>query len=594
MTVTGVSGGSMRSTGPTPALWPPPESMRPTLIGSHYMVSAGHPLVAEVGARAFEQGANAIDAGVAAGIAANVVQVDMCNFGGVAPILVRVAGQQDVWSVAGLGHWGSAATVEAHRERHRGDMPAGGPCAIVPGAPAAWVAALRRFGTWGFAEAAAFAVELAGEGFPLDLRLAESLEICGGAFSRWESSRSIYWPQGRPPRTGERLVQADLAGLLKRIGEAERDAARGGASREEALDAAHRAFYEGEVARRIVEFVTEDGGWMTLEDLARFEAEVEPTVSCEYGGWSVAVTGPWTQGPALLQALRILERVDLVAFGHNSADYLHVLTEAIKLAFSDRERFYGDPRRVEVPLEWLLSDQRADELRARIGMRSSLPNLPTLPDAASVHLTSARRPDTTCVCTADALGNAFSAALSDTLDGAPIVSPLGILVSPRGVQSRLDPRHPARVAPHRRPRLTPAPALATRGAGSGRDALIWPLASPGGDVIVQAVLQAFLNVVHFDMTAQQAVEAPRVACFSYPDSFFPHVEVEDRVCVEGRIGAATENELRRRGHEVVRWPAFEFDAGAVSLVFELESAPDGARVLAAGADPRRSSYAQGR
>jgi gamma-glutamyltranspeptidase / glutathione hydrolase len=589
--MTGVPGGGMRSTGPTPELWPPAESMRPTLVGSRYMVCAGHPLVAGVAARVFERGGNAVDAGVAAGIAANVVQADMCNFGGVAPLLVRAAGEDGVWSVAGLGEWGTGATVEAHRKRHGGDMPAGGPCAITPAAPAAWIAALDRFGSWSFADAAASAIEFGREGFPIDRRIAESLEISGRTFAQWDSTRSVYWPAGRPPRTGERLDQPELAALLERMAAAE----RGGATRAAGLDAARRAFYEGEVAQRIVHFVADTGGWMTLDDLAGFEAEIEPAVSAEYAGWSVAVNGAWTQGPALLQGLRILDRFDVGALEHNGADYIHLLAEAIKLSFSDRERFYGDPRHVDVPIEWLLSDERASELAECIDMSRALPNLPTLGRAAAGGATpQGRRLDTTYLCTVDAEGNAFSASMSDTLDGAPLVPGLGIMVSPRGVQSRLDPDHPARVAPGRRPRLTPAPALATRRVEGAADLLLWPFGCPGGDVILQGMLQAFFNVVHFEMTPQQAVEAPRVGCFSYPDSFFPNVEVAGRVSVEEEIGEPVRDELRARGHDVVDWPALEFDAGGVSLVLDLAPPREGRRVLAAGADPRRSCYALGR
>ena len=377
----------MRSDGPTPALWPPPESLRPTLVGSRFAVSAGHPLVADVAVRVLHAGGNAVDAGVAGGLAANVVQSDMCNFGGVAPLLVRAAGDEVVHSVAGLGTWGTGATVEAYRERYGAAMPPGGPCAIVPGAPAAWIAALKRFGTWSFADVAAPAIAYAREGFPLDLRLAQSLEVMGPAFASWPSSRSIYWPADRPPRTGELLVQDDLGRLLERLAAAET-----GATRADALTNVHKAFYEGEVAERIVRWVVEDGGWMILDDLARFEAEITPAVSTRYGGWEINVTDTWTQGPALLQMLNILGGIDVAALGHNSADYLHVLAEVMRLAFADRERYYGDPRQVDVPLDWLLSEAHADDLRAQIRptyrgpkSRTSVPataGVPTPPTSA--------------------------------------------------------------------------------------------------------------------------------------------------------------------------------------------------------------------
>jgi gamma-glutamyltranspeptidase/glutathione hydrolase len=572
----------MRSPNPTPELWSPPESMRPTVVGGRSVVSAGHPLVADVAMRVFAAGGNAIDAGVAGGLAANVVQSDMCNFGGVAPVLVRGAGDDTVHSVAGLGTWGTGATAEAHVARHGGDMPAGGPCAVVPAAPAAWIAALKRFGTWSFADVAAPAIELALEGFALDLRLAESLQITGGTFGAWPSTRQVYWPEGRAPREGEWLVQEDLGRLLQRLADAER-----GATRADALDRVHREFYESEVADVLVRWVTEGGGWMTREDLAGFQAEIEPAVCASYRGWDVYVTDTWTQGPALLQALNILGGFDLSALGHNSADYLHTLAEAVKLAFADRERFYGDPRHVDVPLDWLLSQDRATELRDQIRPDRVLPT----PIAAG---SGSARADTTYLCTADAAGNAFSATVSDTIDGAPIVPGLGIMVSPRGVQSRLDPAHPAGIAPGKRPRLTPAPGLATRREAGADDLMVWPFGCPGGDVILQAMLQTLVNSIDFGMTPQQAVEAPRASCFSFPGSFFPHAHVSGRISIEDRIEQSVRTELGRRGHEIVTWPGWEFDAGGVCHVRDIVPPHDGRRALGAGADPRRICYAQGR
>lgn len=586
-------GGGMRSTGPTADLWPPPESLRPTVIGDQWMISAGHPLTAAVGASVFEQGGTAIDAGVAAGIASSVVQPDMCNLGGVAPLLVKVEGEDEVWSIAGLGPWGADATLEEHLDRYGGEMPAGGGSAIVPAAAAAWTEALRRFGTWSFEAASKQAAGLAREGFPIDRRLAESLEICSSAFMQWPSSREIYAPDGIPLVFGRRLVQTDLGRLLERMATAERSASKAGASRDAALRAANRAFYEGEVAERIARFVGEGGGWMTTADLASFEAEVEPAVRSDYRGWSVAVNDTWCQGPALLQALAVLDQFDLGALGHNTPDYLHVLAEAIKLSFSDRERYYGDPRHVDVPLDELLSESHARKLASMIKMTSALPNLPTLARSRPGPTTGGRHLDTTYLCAADARGNAISATMSDTLDGGPVVPGLGIVVSPRGVQSRLDPTHPAVLAPGKRPRLTPAPALALRPEAEGPDR-VWPFGCPGGDVILQGMLQSFLNVVHFEMTPQEAVEAPRIGAFSYPDSFFPHVEVERQISIEARIDRSVCKDLSRRGHQVVRWPEWEFDAGGVSMICDTRPRDLDHPVLAGAADPRRSCYAIGR
>lgn len=571
-------GGGMRAEGPTPEAFPPPESLRPTLVGEHYMVAAGHPLVAHVAAQVFERGGNAVDAGVAAGLASNVVQADQCNLGGVAPIVVKPAGDDVVHSVAGLGWWGAAASIDAFRDRFGDDMPLGPPVGVVPAALSAWVRALQRFGTWTFADCARSAIELARDGFAIDQRLASSLEIMGGGFCQWEASKAVYWPHGRAPQTGDHLVQAALGELLQRLADAET-----GPTREAALDAVHDAFYTGDIAATIARHAAEHDGWLTTDDLAGFDAEIEPAVGRRVGDWTVWTPTTWCQGPALLQALAILAGDDLAALGHNSAEYIHLVAEATKLAFYDREHHYGDPRHVDVALDRLLSDERAAQLRAVIDAERAVPGL------GAGGAAYAGRFDTTYLCTIDAEGNAFSAMPSDTIDGGPIIPELGIFISPRGVQSRLDPGHPAALAPGKRPRLTPAPGMAV--AADGR---VLAFGCPGGDVILQGMLQAFLNLTVFGMTPQQAVEAPRFAAFAWPDSFYPHGEVPARVSLEGRIGDDVADALSRWGHDVHRWPDFEFDAGAVSMVLDLRPPDAGRRVLAAGADPRRINYASGR
>ncbi|UCC74429.1 MAG: gamma-glutamyltransferase [Gemmatimonadota bacterium] len=576
------TGGMRNFDSPTPDVFPPPESMRPTLVGEHYMISAGHPLVAHIAAQVLERGGSAIDAGVAGGIACNVIQVDMANFGGVAPILVRQAGSDEVWSISGVGSWGRKVSLETFVERFGDDMPLGAPVAVVPAAPDAWIAALRRFGSWSFAEVAAPSIAYARDGFPLDFRTATALEIFGSGFGDWESSRRVYWPENRPPVTGERLCQPDLAALLETMAAAER-----GVNRDEALENVRQAFYRGEVAEQIVRFNQQGGGWLTLEDLAEFRCEVAPAPYVDYHGYRVHTTGPYSQGPAMLQALAILAGFDLSAMEHNSAAYLHTLAESLKLAFSDRERYYGDPNFVEVDLEHLLSKEHADDLRSYIRADAALPDLPTVTGPAR------KRFDTTYLCVIDRDGNAFSAMPSDTLDGGPIVPGLGIITSPRGVQSRLDSKHPSAIAPGKRPRLTPSPAIAVR-PGEGADAMVMPFGCPGGDVILQAMLQAFLNTVHFEMLPQQAVEAPRVAAFSFPDSFYPHVHIPGRLSVERRIPERVRADLEARGHKIHLWPEYEFDAGGVSLAGDLKPPSASGRVLAAGADPRRVNYAWGK
>jgi gamma-glutamyltranspeptidase / glutathione hydrolase len=571
------TGGMRNFVSPTPSVFPPPESMRPTLIGSQYMISAGHPLVAHIAAEVLEKGGTAIDAGVAAGLASNVIQVDMCNFGGVAPTLIRQAGSDMVWSISGVGYWGRKVTIEKFSERYGNDMPLGAAVGVVPAAPDVWLTALERFGTWSFKDVVAPAIRYAEEGFPLDFRTATALEILGRGFSKWESSRTIYHPQGRPPKLGERIVQKDLARLLKTLVNAEQ-----GTDRATALDNVRKAFYQGDSAEQLVRFNEQEGGWLTQEDLAEFRCDVEPAPSYTYQGYAVHTTNMFSQGPVILQTLSVLEHFDLASFGHNSADYIHLLVEAMKLAFSDRERFYSDPNFTEVSLDHLLSSLHIKNLRKK--MRGTK----ALPDLASAQFQGQARSDTTYLCIIDKAGNAFSSMPSDTLDGAPIVPGLGIITSPRGVQSRLDPNHPASLQAGKRPRLTPAPALALKGEQ------VMAFGCPGGDVIVQSMLQAFLNIVHFEMLPQQAVEAARVATFAFPGSFFPNVHIPGLLNVEARVPESVRSNLAQRGHNVRVWPEYEFDAGGVSLVCDLQAPTKESRVLAGAADPRRTNYAWGK
>jgi gamma-glutamyltranspeptidase / glutathione hydrolase len=580
----GEGGGGMRSQGPTPGVFPPPVSMRPTVCGERHVVSAGHPLVAQVALEAFEAGATAIDAGVAAGLAAAVVQADMCNLGGIAPIVVRSGGGDVVHSVAGVGWWGARASLDAFRTRFGDQMPLGPPVGVVPAAVSAYVRVLQRFGTWTFSRCAAWAIALAREGFALDDRLAAGYRIMGGGCQQWPQSLAIYWPHERPPQAGDRLVQEALGRTLERLCEAE----RGTGERGRGLDSVHDAFYRGEIAEIIARFSADHGGWLSTEDLAGFEAEIEPALSTWFRDWEVFTPTTWCQGPALLQALGILGLEPIEELGHNSGEYVHLVAEAIKLAFVDRERYYGDPRFVDVPLGRLLSARHADELRAEIDPSNAHPGVGATRGTASGRL------DTTYVCTIDADGNVFSAMPSDTLDGSPIIPELGLMISPRGVQSRLEADHPATLAPGKRPRITPSPAIALRSrADSASDREVMALGCPGGDVILQAMLQGFLNVTAFGMTPQEAVEAPRFAAFAWPDSFYPHREVPARVSLEGRFDEDVVEHLRARGHDVVRWPDFEFDAGGLAIAMDA-AVPSSHRFLAAGADPRRIGYALGR
>ena len=551
--------------GLVPGTYPPPATSRPQLVGENFAVVAGHPLVSMVAMSIFEAGGNAVDAGVAAGIASNVIQVDMANFGGIAPILLREAGSDRCVSIAGVGRWSESVSLDALVTRHGGHLPLGGAPCIVPGAPAGWLSALSRAGTMSFAEVAEPALAYARSGFLLDQGLALSLEICSRGFDQWPSSVEVYRPGNRALQVGDRLVQPALANTLERLMEAEK---RSRGSREQRIRAAHDEFYSGDIAQIISSAVEENGGFLTVDDFARFEAEAASAPSLLVDGWRVHATPSWSQGPVALQILGIMMR---------TPGTWHHLIEATTRAFCDREDFLAAPDAMDKDIQELLADDYLDSLAHEITDEAT----PGRTSAAAIP--GASLGSTTSIVTMDASGCTFAASPSDTLDGGPIIPELGILCSPRGVQSRLSSSHPNRVRPGGRPVVTPAPVIATRGDES------WALACPGGDVIVQAVAQVMWRVMTTGASLQEAVEAPRFASFSVPSAFHPHPSADRLVYAEGRIAESERESLRAQGHHVDVWPDFEFDAGSVQTI---RSAPNthGERVLIAGADPRRLAY----
>ncbi|MFT4084173.1 MAG: gamma-glutamyltransferase, partial [Nocardioides sp.] len=369
---------------------------------------------------------------------------------------------------------------------------------------------------------------------------------------------------------------------LRRLAEAAERATAAGADREAAIDAAHAEFYTGDIAGRIVDFVTGHGGTLGRADLAGFRAEVAPAPYVGFGDWRVHVTPTWSQGPIIAQTLGILERRGIRSVPADTVGYVHEVVEALKLAFSERERCYGDPRFTGVEVDDLLGEARLSELAKMVG-EFALPNLPTVEQAGP------RLPSTTAIVAVDGDGNAFSSSPSDTIDGGPIIPELGLLCSPRGVQSRLVPGHPNALRPGGRPCVTPAAVIALCAERDG----VWAAACPGGDVIVQAIVQAMLRIDVHRQTPQAAVEAPRFFGSSFPGGFHPHPTGDSLVFLEEGFDAAVGDDLEARGHQVVDWPANEFDAGSVQTIVS-DLTEDGERLLAAGADSRRSAYAHAR
>jgi gamma-glutamyltranspeptidase/glutathione hydrolase len=443
---------------------------RPTIAVTRHAIAAGHYLATTAGFDILQAGGNAVDAGVAAGIALGVVQSDLVNVAGVAPIMIYLAERREVVTIAGLGPWPKALDPELFMREHGGKIPIGVLRTVVPAAPDAWITALRRYGTMSFGEVAAAATRLAGEGFPMYPLMAANLKHHEERHRMWPSSAAVYVPNGRVPEAGDVFRQSDLAASLQYMADEEKANGRG---REAGLDAARDAFYRGDIARQIVAFMKDQGGLLSAEDLADYHSPVGPAERRRFGDLEIFTCGAWCQGPVLLQTLALIEGINLPALGHNSADYVHTLTEALKLAFADREAYYTDPAKGHVPLATLISSEYAAERRKLIRPDRAWPEMPP-PGALGASEQRLRasppnlfpEPDTSYVCVADRWGNIFSATPSDGSYGSPVVPGVGFIPSNRGSQSRPDPRHPAGVAPGKRPRLTPTRRWRSRATAS--------------------------------------------------------------------------------------------------------------------------------
>ena len=587
--------------------YPGIESMRPTYMGATHMVVAGHYLAAEAGYRILEQGGNAVDAGVAAGIAINVLLPESTNFGGVAPIIIYLAASDSVVTISGLGRWPRAANIDYYMEHAGGEIPKGILQSVLPAAPDAWLTALERYGSKTFGEVVTPALQLARDGFPMNPVTYEGLlddaDPVTGTLGRWPSTREIFMPDGRVPPVGSLFVQSDLGRTFQRLASVE--AAHAHLGRPGALRAARDYFYKGDMAREMAQFSEEQGGLITYQDLHDFAVKVEPPAKAKFRDYTIYTCGPWCQGPVVGQVLQMLEDDDLEGMGHNSPDYLHLYAEAMNMAFADRHHYYGDPDFIDVPIEGILSKGYTRSRRSNIDMARAVGRMPDPGDpwayqrppsgdkrvfspgnAKPSPLAGVAASDTSYTCVVDRWGNAFSATPSDPVSETPIVKGLGFVMSGRGYQGWLGPDMPSSLGPWKRPRLTPNPAIAFK---NGK--LFMPFGCPGGDAQPQGMIQTFLNIAVFGMRPQQAIEAPRITTWNFPNSFWPHTYFPGRLRVENRISPETRNELQRRGHDVEALPGMSqtYSSSVSAITVDQESG-----VLMGGADPRRETYAMGR
>ena len=554
---------------------------RPVISGRRGVVAAGHYLAAAAGFRIMEQGGNAIDAAAAMCFCLNLLEPHRNGIGGEVPVLVYSAKQRRAFAICGQGWSPQALTVEWCKAEGIDLIPGDGFIpACVPAVVDTWATALGRFGTMSFGQVLAPVIELARSGFPVYEGLHGYLKKNEQKFvERYPTTVALFYPDGEAPETGELLRNPDLAKMLELLCRAEESAAVSG--RLASIEAARDAFYKGEVAERILDYTSQNAvedatgsahkGLLSYEDFSEWHATVEEPVTLSFRGLDVHKCQPWSQGPVFLQQLSLLEEFDLAAMGHNSAEYLHTLIECAKLAFADREAYYGDPAFDSVPLEVLLSDDYACIRRDLVGGEASSKLRPGdlgegIPEYAGFDVAednrralgiAGRSPadlaqghahlgDTTYLCAADCEGNLVSATPSGGWIGtSPVIPRVGFALGTRGQMFYLNPNRPNALEPRKRPRTTLTPTLVTR---EGKPYLAF--GTPGGDSQDQWTLQFFLNHVVFGMNLQEAIDAPTVHSEHFPSSFYPREAHPRRVVAEGRIQSEVLAELEKRGHEI--------------------------------------------
>ncbi len=577
---------------------------RPYVMGTRGVVVSGHHQASDAGLDMLKAGGNAIDAGVATVLAQAVVEFDRFGIGGEVPILIHSAAEGRVVAISGQGQAPRRATIAWFRSRGIEAIP--GDCflpAPVPAVVGSLILALEKYGTLTLGEVLAPAVRLAEHGFAVFPTYLENLEGAAERFrSQWPTSAAVFLPGGRLPEVGELLVQKDLAAMFRRLAAAEESAS--GEGRRAGLRAAYDLFYRGEIAAEIVAFqkgfeCTDANGFtssglLELADFAAFRPAVEQPAMTDYRGVQVYKVGFWSQGPVLLQALNILEGFDLPGLGHNTAPYLHLLAEAMKLAFADREWYYADPDFVGVPGRGLLSKAYASERRKLVDLE--VPSLELRPGnpypfhgeslaQAEIPATVPFRPDfpgTTGTRVADREGNVFSATPSGGwFHTSPIIEGLGFVLGTRCQSFFLDEDRSNRLEPGKRPRTTLTPSLALK---DGQPFLAW--GTPGGDAQDQVNLQVLLNVVDFGQDIQSALDAPLIQILDFPPSFFPRKIRPGAMRAESRLPRETIEGLQALGHRVL--PAGDWAIGdATALLVDARRG-----VLYGAAGPRRDkSYA---
>ncbi|MEV5033499.1 gamma-glutamyltransferase family protein [Sphingobium sp. LMC3-1-1.1] len=572
------------------------ETLRPEIVGNFGIVAAGRHYAVAAGTRILMAGGNATDAGVAAVFAAAVTEISHFGFGGEAPTIVYDAKAKQVSVVNGQGVAPALATPDKFAKA--GVIPGNGPNGgTVPAMVDAMALALQLNGTMTLSQVLQPAMELA-DGFVMYNFLAEVFANQKKATSRWKDAYETYYPGGKSPKVGEIFRQPNLARTIRIIAEADRIAYRKKKDRKAAIQAGRDAFYKGDIARRIGAAMERDGGLMRYEDLAAYRGKVETPTMTSVFGYEVCKGGFWSQGPAMLMALNIAEAAGIATMEPGSAAYLHVVAESIKLAFDDRNAYFGDPDFATIPMKGLLSKAYASERARQIGPKASLEHrygdpwvfegsARTTPVFTPHVLKAPPRPtaDTTAIEVVDKDGNLFSATPSSgwLLGGAYIAGDTGVPMSNRLTVFDLDPESPNVLAPGKRPRTTLSPCMVLKDG-----APYLAIGTPGGDNQDQQIMNVLLRVLAFDQPLQAAIEAPRINSNHFHASFAIKKDEPGVLEIEDRVPQAVRDDLAARGHKLDVLGSFAVSTGIVAAGVVPDSG-----TLRGGADVRRERYVFG-
>jgi len=572
------------------------ETLRPEIVGSFGIVAAGRHYAVAAGTRILMAGGNATDAGVAAVFAAAVTEISHFGFGGEAPTIIYDAKAKKVSLVNGQGVAPMLATPDKFAKA--GVIPGNGPNGgTVPAMVDAMALALQLNGTMTLDQVLQPAIELA-DGFVMYNFLAEVFVSQKKATSKWKDAYDTYYPGGALPKVGEIFRQPNLARTIRAIAAADRAAYKKTKNRKAAIQAGRDAFYKGDIARRIGAAMERDGGLMRYEDLARYKGKVETPTMTSVFGYEVYKGGFWSQGPAMLMALNIAEAAGIASMEPGSAPYLHIVAESIKLAFDDRNAFFGDPDFATVPMQGLLSKAYAAERAKQIGPKASLEHrygdpwafegkARTTPVFTPHMLKAPPRPtaDTTAIEVVDKDGNLFSATPSSgwLLGGAYIAGDTGVPMSNRLTVFDLDPESPNVLVPGKRPRTTLSPSMVLKDG-----APYLAIGTPGGDNQDQQIMNVLLRVLAFDQPLQAAIEAPRINSNHFHASFAIKKDEPGVLEIENRVPQAVRDDLTARGHKLDVLGPFAVSTGIVAA-----GVVPGSGTLRGGADVRRERYVFG-